>query len=89
MTELLFSRQANSVLDELEKDPAKALLIGRMHTALDELEKNPGSVHRRRRRFANIGVWGIPVIANDEEWLILWDQPDEDSVVVRAIVPAP
>lgn len=94
MAELLFSEQADAQLDELEADPARQLLVGRLHTALDQLERDPGAAECRRRRFPNIGVWGISVVADGDEWLILWEPGDattttQDTVIVRAITPAP
>jgi len=86
---LLFSPQADDLLSALEADPAHALLVGRIHTALDLLETDPGDSGWRRRRFQNIGVWGIPIVAEDVEWLILWEPGEDDSVVMRSITPAP
>lgn len=77
------------MLTSLENDPTQLHLVGRIHTALDALEADPDAAGCRRRRFASIGLWGIPIISNDEEWLILWEPGGEDEVVIQAITPAP
>ena len=89
MATLLFSGQADDMLTALEADPARALLVGRLHTALDLLEADPGDVRCRRRRFQGIGVWGIPVVVDEEEWLILWEPGEGGDAIVQAIAPAP
>lgn len=89
MATLLFSGQADDMLTSLEVDPARALLVGRLHSALDHLEADPGAAWCRRRRFQTLGVWGIPVAAEDEEWLILWEPAADGAVIVQAITPAP
>lgn len=89
MPELVYSEQADEMLDELAADPARALLTARIHSALDLLEVNPGSAECRRRRFDNTGVWGIPVSANHEDWLILWEPYNDGETLVSAITPAP
>ena len=89
MPELIYSEQADNMLTELEADPARTLLTARIHSALDQLEDNPGATECRRRRFENIGGWGIPVSAQGEEWLILWEPHNDDEILVSAITPAP
>lgn len=89
MPELVFSEQADEMLSELESDPTRALLVARIHSELDVLEADPGAAECRRRRFENIGLWGIPVAANDEDWLILWEPRSDDETLVAAITPAP
>ena len=90
MAELSFAPEADHFLTSLEIVlPESAVLLGKLHTALDRLEADPGDAWCRRRRFQNIGVWGISVVHEDKEWLILWEPGDDDGVAVRAIVPAP
>ena len=89
MATLLFSAQADDMLAALEADPARALLVGGLHVALDLLEAEPGDVRCRRRRFQSIGVWGIPVVVDDEEWLILWEPGSGSDGIIQAITPAP
>jgi hypothetical protein len=57
--------------------------------ALDRLEADPGDVGNGRRRFHELGVWGIAVVVDDEEWLILWEPLDGDGVLVQHTTPAP
>lgn len=91
MAELLFDEEADALLTRLENDPAADKLVGRLHSALDRLEADPGDAWCRRRRFQTIALWGIGVVSNDEEWLILWEYSNDtdDAVIVHAIVPAP
>lgn len=89
MATLVFSPEADDELTRLENDPGQDHLVARIHTALDVLEADPGDVRNRRRRFNTIGVWGIAIVAGDEEWLILWEPADGDDVVVHHIIPAP
>lgn len=77
------------MLSVLEADPSQAGLAARLHHALDQLEADPRSADCRRRRYQNIDLWGIPVVDGNEEWLILWEPGDDDSVIVQAITPAP
>ena len=90
MPGLVYSKQADEMLNELDADSARALLTSRIHSALDLLEENLGAASCRRRRFDNIGAWGIPVSAKDEDWLILWEPyGDGSETLVSAIIPAP
>ena len=87
MAELVFSPEADEVLNRIEADEAQRICVGRLNTALDILEADPGDARNRRRRFQTIGLWGVPVVCGDDEWLILWEQQD-DTIVVHHIVPA-
>jgi hypothetical protein len=92
MAVLVFSEQADDMLDELEATPTRVNLLGRINSALDLLESDPTDIRCRRRRFQNIGCWAISVEADTNEWLILWEEGDagsSDTVIVRAINPAP
>ena len=89
MTDLSFSPEANELLDRLEADPSQLRLAGRLNSALDRLEADPGAAENRRRRFHTLDLWGIPVVCDDEEWLILWELMDETTILVHHIVPAP
>ena len=72
----------------MEADDGQRSCAGRLNTALDLLEVEPGDARNRRRRFSTIGLWGIPVVCDDEEWLILWEARD-DVIVIHHIVIAP
>jgi len=87
VAELVFSPEADEVLNRIEADEAQRICVGRLNTALDILEADPGDARNRRRRFQTIGLWGVPVVCGDDEWLILWEQQD-DTIVVHHIVPA-
>jgi hypothetical protein len=90
VAQLSFAPQADQVLSDLEGDlPRSKILLGKLNTALDRLEADPGDAWCRRRRYQNIGMWGISVVHDDKEWLILWELDEDDDVAVRAIVPAP
>ena len=91
MAELYFSEQADGLLDELEQSPAQAGLLGRINNSLDLLEADPFDPRCRRRRFQNIGCWGITIFDDAGDWLILWDEQDPDctAVNVRAITRDP
>ena len=89
MAELHFDSRADQFLTDLEAElPQSEGLLGKLNSALDRLEADPGDAWCRRRRYQNIGVWGIAVVHGDKEWLILWE-PLDDDVVIQAIVPAP
>lgn len=88
MAELVFSPEADEVLNRMEADETQRACAGRLNSALDILEADPGDTRNRRRRFQTIGLWGIPVVCGDDEWLILWEA-QEDIVVVHHVVPAP
>ena len=89
MATLLFSPQANEFLNEIDATPTRVDLLRTLNTALDLLERDPSDVRCRRRRFSNIGCWAIALEADHTEWLILWEEGEGDSVVVRAITRAP
>jgi hypothetical protein len=90
VAQLSFAPQADQVSSDLEADlPRSGILLGKLNTALDRLEADPGEAWCRRHRYQNIGVWGISVVHDDKEWLILWELDEDDKVAVRAIAPAP
>jgi hypothetical protein len=89
VVELAFSPEADDVLTSMEADASRRHCAARLNSALDVLEADPGDARNRRRRFQTIGLWGIAVICNEEEWLILWEPLGDDTVVVHHIVPAP
>jgi len=89
VAELVFSPEADELLTRLENKPLQKRLAARLNSALDRLEADPGDAHNRRRRFNTLGLWGIPVVADDVEWLILWEPLEADTVVVHHIVIAP
>jgi hypothetical protein len=60
--------------------PGDAQLIDALDEALDLLEADPGDKRCRTRSFGR-GRWGITARGRDEDWLIIWDQDDEGTVV--------
>jgi len=103
MAELRFDPGVDQFLTGLEDDlELSQAFLAKLNGALDRLEENPGDAWCRRRRFQNIGVWGIAVVHEDREWLILWellvpgeqddvteDVTEDVIVIVHAITPAP
>lgn len=87
MATLLFAPEADKFLTELEATPTRVELLGKINTALDLLERDPSDIRCRRRRFSNIGCWAISLEAERTDWLILWEEDETGSVIVRAIVP--
>jgi hypothetical protein len=89
VAELSFGPQADDLLTELEADPVRVRLLEALNSALDRLEQDPGDVWCRRRRYQNLGVWGIAVPVSGDLWLVLWEDGPGDSVIVHSITPAP
>lgn len=89
MAQLLFSPEAAESLTRIENDANQRRCAGRLNTALDLLEVDPGDSRNRRRRFNTIGLWGITVHCEDEDWLILWEPRPDDTAIVHHIIPAP
>ncbi len=81
---------------ELDPLPAEALdalwsrselLANAVEDALDWIEADPPDPRAKRRRFSN-GMWAISIHGADEEWLLIWEEPEADSPVVRLIAEA-
>lgn len=89
MVILLFAPAANEFLNTLELTPTRRNLLAGMNSALDVLERDPRDERSRRRRFSTIGCWARSLEAESTEWLILWEEGDEETAVIRAIVSAP
>ncbi len=89
MTILLFAPAANEFLNTLELTPTRRNLLIGINDVLDVLERDPRDVRYRRRRFSNSGCWAIGLEAEGTEWLVLWEEGEGETVVVRAIIPAP
>jgi hypothetical protein len=87
VAELLFEEHADAALSALEADPTRAGLLRRINELLDLLEADPGDDRVRRRRYQIIDAWGIPVSADREDWLILWDFHDHNVVAIRYLGP--
>ena len=61
MAELVFSPEADEVLNRMETDETQRVCAGRLNTALDILEADPGDARNRRRRFQRAGVPRWPI----------------------------
>jgi len=90
--ELLFSPEAEEVLDELERDASKNLLVDAIWDVLDLIIEKPGSAQARHRALRTTGghsVWLVPVhgLYEDEVWVVLW-QPRNDDALIAYIGPA-
>ena len=90
--ELLFSPEAGEVLDELERDESKNLLVDAIWDVLDLIIEKPGSAQARYRALRTTGghsVWLVPVHGRyeDEEWVVLW-QPRNDDALIAYVGPA-
>ena len=89
MPELWFSPSADRALDELERAATRSKLRDRVDAVLDALELDPGRAELRRHRFL-IGLWGVIVAGDGEEWIVLWEpHPSiDDAVTIHYIGPA-
>lgn len=89
MPELWLDPDVDALLTELGSDPTRAALLARLDDVLDSLADDPGRAELRRHRF-QIGVWGVVVRADDEEWVVLWEpHPSiDDAVIVQYVGPA-
>lgn len=90
MAELYMDIEADETLTRLDADPSRPLLAQRVNDVLDKLTDNPGQASVRKSRFTN-GLWAVTVVAQDDEWIILWEpHPDDpDGVLVQYLGPAP
>jgi hypothetical protein len=89
--EPLFSPDAESVLNELEKDPANDDFVDAIWDVIDFVASEPGSKFARRRALRTVkghSVWLIPVQMkyHDEQWIVLW-QAREASALIAYIGP--
>ena len=89
MAELVFGRQADAFLTELESDPARASLLRRINSNLDVLEADPTDIRCRRHRFASIDIWGMSFVFGFEDWLITRRPGGGDEVIVHTISLSP
>ena len=84
-TALLMDPEPLGALERLyEKDPQCA---ERVDALLDVLAEDSGDRRMRRRELrsppAPLPFWGFVVRGQDEDYLVLWQQRDPDTVVVR------
>ncbi|HEX9353227.1 MAG TPA: hypothetical protein VF933_05360 [Streptosporangiaceae bacterium] len=55
-------------------------MLDALNDALDALEADPGDKRCRVRSFGG-GLWGIPVRGRDDDWLLIWEQDQEGTVI--------
>jgi len=89
--ELLFSSQAEEVLDELDKDESNDQLVDAIWDVLDLIREHAGAAQAKRRGLRTVAghtVWLIPVrgLYDDEVWVVLW-QPRGDDALIAYIGP--
>jgi len=89
MPELWFDASADRALRSLDRDPSRRALAARIDEVLDALERDPGRAELRRHRFM-IGLWGVIVGADGEQWIVLWEPhpTTDDAIAVQYIGPA-
>ena len=83
---LRFEPHAAVAYEQLQR-PGEARLLDTLNDALDTLETNPGDRRCRVRSFGG-GLWGIPVRGRNDDWLVIWEQ-DQEGTVVHYIGPDP
>ena len=72
-------------------DRSAAHLADRLDERFDALEERPIPTSARARYLRPPGLWMIviPMSNDQDDWAILWDQPDQQqTVVVRYVGPA-
>jgi hypothetical protein len=83
---LVFSPEADEILDELERDASKDTLVDAIWNVLDLIVEKPGSAQARYRALRTTGghsVWLVPVhgLYEDEAWVVLWQPRNEDALI--------
>lgn len=86
-----FAPDAQSVLNELEKDEANNHFVDAIWDVVDLIASQPDSALTRRRSLRTVkghSVWlvPIPVWHEDEPWVVLW-QPRGDEALIAYIGP--
>jgi hypothetical protein len=87
----IFSRDAISALDNLGEDEKNYHLRKATWDAIDMIKSDPSGAQARRRVLRTPGgksVWmvPIPVMHNNERWVILW-QPRGNDILIPYIGP--
>jgi len=89
MPELWLDPAADRILDALAADATRRRLAERIEAVLDALERDPGRAELRRHRFM-IGLWGVVVAADGDEWVVLWESHPtiDDAIIIHYVGPA-
>ncbi len=74
-----FDPDAAAAYERLQR-PGDARLLDALNDALDALGADPGDKRCRVRSFGG-GLWGIPVRGRDDDWLLIWEQDQEGTVI--------
>lgn len=78
---LLFTPAADEQLASLQANPGHEQLYDRINDVLDQIEDAPTAVVVRRQRYLQPPLWGVPVHGSGEDWLILWEESPNESLV--------
>ncbi len=78
---LLFTPAADGQLGALGGDVGRSELFDRVNDVLDSIEDDPTDSKVRRQRYQRPPLWGVPVHGSGEDWLILWEEGAEESLV--------
>ena len=83
---LLFDPEPDEALERLHTDAPR--IADRIEAALHTLETNPGDPSLRRRAYRHPApLWGFVVHVGDEDYLVLWEQVDAQTVAVVYLGP--
>jgi len=86
-----FSPDADSALDDLEKDPANDRFVDAIWDVTDHIAEHPNSAMARRRALRTVQghtAWLVPIPLrhHDDLWVVLW-QPRGDDALIAYIGP--
>ena len=68
-------------LANLQADPGRGQLYDRINDVLDQIEDDPAAALVRRHRYLQPPLWGVQVHGSGEDWLILWEESPNESLV--------
>jgi len=90
MAELWFDPEADASLRVLEADAKRAKLLRAVNAVLDQLEADSGDASVRKIRFQAPALWCVTIVADRDEWAVLWEpHPTEvGDVMVHYVGPA-
>ena len=83
---LLVDPEPGVALERLHADAPR--VADRIEALLDLLETNPGHPSLRRRAYRHPApLWGFVVHVGDEDYLVLWEEVDAQTVAVVYLGP--
>lgn len=80
MSELRLDPDPAAELDRLWDTAPRVAAV--LEEVLDWIEDEPVDPRAKRRRFSN-GMWAVVRTAERDEWLILWEEMDDQVRYVR------